>query len=100
MKRIAAWRENQLLGHPNIQSEFSLAVRSDSLISFSLDDMSHLTDFNLLKTLDALIDGWCERRALSCSVTFFASIRDRWRTRTSNSSCLHALKDVKGLSLS
>jgi hypothetical protein len=37
MKRIAAGREDQRLHDKNIQSRFSLALRSDSLILFSLD---------------------------------------------------------------
>jgi len=30
----------------------------------SLADISHSVEFNLFKTLDCLINGWCERRAL------------------------------------
>jgi len=38
------------------------AIR-DSALS-SLADIPHSMDFNLFKTLDGLIDGWCERREL------------------------------------
>ena len=38
------------------------AVRRSS--PSSLADIPHSTEFNLLKTLDGLINGWCERRAL------------------------------------
>src|SRR4026209_1495198 len=37
-------------------------VRGSSLSS--LDDIPHSMEFNLFKTLDGLINGWCERRAL------------------------------------
>jgi hypothetical protein len=30
----------------------------------SIDDIPHSMEFNLFKTLDGLINGWCERRAL------------------------------------
>ena len=39
------------------------AIR-DSALS-SLGDIPHSMEFNLLKTLDGLINGWCERRELS-----------------------------------
>ena len=38
------------------------AIR-DSALS-SLADIPHSMEFNLLKTLDGLINGWCERRTL------------------------------------
>jgi hypothetical protein len=38
------------------------AIR-DSALS-SLADIPHSMEFNLFKTLDGLINGWCERRAL------------------------------------
>ena len=38
------------------------AIRGSSLSS--LADIPHSTEFNLFKTLDGLINGWCERRAL------------------------------------
>jgi hypothetical protein len=38
------------------------AVRGSSLSS--LADIPHSVEFNLSKTLDGLINGWCERRAL------------------------------------
>jgi hypothetical protein len=38
------------------------AIRSSSLSS--LADIPHSMEFNLFKTLDGLIDGWCERREL------------------------------------
>jgi len=38
------------------------AIR-DSALS-SLADIPHSMEFNLSKTLDGLIDGWCERREL------------------------------------
>jgi hypothetical protein len=37
-------------------------VRGSSLSS--LDGIPQSVEFNVFKTLDALIDGWCERRAL------------------------------------
>jgi hypothetical protein len=37
-------------------------VRGSSLSS--LDDIPHSMEFNLFKTLDGLVNGWCERRAL------------------------------------
>ena len=38
------------------------AIRGSSLSS--LTDIPHLIEFNLFETLDDLINGWCERRAL------------------------------------
>ena len=38
------------------------ATRGSSLSS--LADIPHAIEFNLFKTLDGLINGWCERRAL------------------------------------
>jgi hypothetical protein len=38
------------------------AIRSSSLSS--LADIPHSIEFNLFKTLDGLINGWCERREL------------------------------------
>ena len=38
------------------------AIRGSSISS--LADLPHSMEFNLFKTLDRLIDGWCERRAL------------------------------------
>jgi hypothetical protein len=38
------------------------AIRGSSLSS--LADIPHSMEFNLFKTLDGLINGWCERRAL------------------------------------
>jgi hypothetical protein len=38
------------------------AIRGSSLSS--LADIPHSTEFNLFKTLDGLIKGWCERREL------------------------------------
>jgi hypothetical protein len=38
------------------------SVRGSSLSS--LDDIPHSMEFNLFKTLDGLINGWCERQAL------------------------------------
>ena len=38
------------------------AIR-DSALS-SLADIPHSMEFNLFKTLDGLINGWCERREL------------------------------------
>jgi len=38
------------------------AIRESSFSS--LTDIPHSVEFNLLKTLDGLINGWCERRAL------------------------------------
>jgi hypothetical protein len=37
-------------------------VRGSSLSS--LADIHHSMEFNFFKTLDGLINGWCERRAL------------------------------------
>ena len=43
----------------------NLAIEAvcDSSLS-SLDGIPQSMEFNLFKTLDSLIDGWCERRAL------------------------------------
>ena len=43
----------------------NLAIEAvcDSSLS-SLDDIPHSMEFHLFKTLDRLINGWCERRAL------------------------------------
>ena len=38
------------------------AIRGSSLSS--LADIPHSMEFNLFKTLDGLISGWCERREL------------------------------------
>ena len=38
------------------------AIRGSSLSS--LPDIPHSMEFNLFQTLDGLINGWCERRAL------------------------------------
>ena len=38
------------------------AIRGSSLSS--LADIQHSMEFNLFKTLDGLINGWCERREL------------------------------------
>ena len=38
------------------------AIRGSSLSS--LGDIPHSVEFSLFKTLDGLIDGWCERREL------------------------------------
>ena len=38
------------------------AIRGSSLSS--LPDIPHSMEFNLFKTLDGLINGWCERREL------------------------------------
>jgi hypothetical protein len=38
------------------------AIRGSSFSS--LTDIPHSVEFNLFKTLDGLINGWCERRAL------------------------------------
>ena len=38
------------------------AIRGSSLSS--LADLPHSMEFNLFKTLDGLINGWCERREL------------------------------------
>ena len=45
--------------------EKNLAIDTirDSALS-SLADIPHTMEFNLFKTLDGLIDGWCERREL------------------------------------
>jgi hypothetical protein len=41
------------------------AIRGSSFSSIeSLADIPHSIEFNLFKTLDGLINGWCERREL------------------------------------
>lgn len=63
----------------------------------SLDDMSHSTDFDLFKTLDGLIDRWCERRALKplrYMLRAYPGVLDHTDQKFE---LLDALKDVKGL---
>jgi hypothetical protein len=56
-----------------------------------------MRDFNLFKTLDALIDGWCERRALKPLHYILRAYPAVLAHTDQKFELLDALKDVKGL---
>ena len=72
-------------------------VRSSSLSS--LDGIPQSTEFNLFKTLDGLIDGWCERRALRPLAYLLSAYPGVFVHADQQFQLLEALKNLKGLRL-
>ena len=58
---------------------------------------SRSTEFDLFKTLDTLIDGWCERRALKPLGYLLRKYPGPLAHTDQQFELLDALKDVKGL---
>ena len=70
-------------------------VRGSSLSS--LDDIPHSMEFNLFKTLDGLINGWCERRALRPLAYLLPAYPGVVVHADQQFQLLEALKNLKGL---
>ena len=70
-------------------------VRSSSLSS--LDGIPQSTEFNLFKTLDGLIDGWCERRALRPLAYLLSAYPGVFVHADQQFQLLEALKNLKRL---
>ena len=71
------------------------AVRRSS--PSSLADIRHSTEFNLLKTLDGLINGWCERRALRPLAYLLPDYPEVFAHTDQQFQLLEALKNLKRL---
>lgn len=65
----------------------------------SLGDIAHPMEFNLSKTLDALISGWCERRALLPLAYLLPAYRGVCAHPDQQFELLEALKNLKRLCL-
>jgi len=72
-------------------------VRSSPLSS--MDDIAHSMEFNLSKTLDHLINGWCERRALLPLAYLLPASRGICAHTDQQFELLEALKNLKRLCL-
>ena len=70
-------------------------VRGSSLSS--LDDIPHSMEFNLFKTLDGLIDGWCERRELRPLAYLLSAYPGVFVHADQQFQLLEALKNLKRL---
>jgi hypothetical protein len=70
-------------------------VRGSSLSS--IDDIPHSMEFNLLKTLDGLINGWCERRALRPLAYLLPDYPGVFAHADQQFQLLEALKNLKRL---
>ena len=64
---------------------------------FALDDIPSSMDFDLFKTLDRLIDAWCERRALRPLSFLLAAYPGVFAQSVQEFELLEALKNVKRL---
>jgi hypothetical protein len=64
---------------------------------FALDDIPSLMEFDLFKTLDRLIDAWCERRALRPLAFLLAAYPGVFTQPVQEFELLDALKNVKRL---
>src|SRR5215813_1607989 len=75
-----------------------LAVEQVRGLSFSfLDDISHSIEPDLGKTLDRLINGWCERRALRPLAFLLAAYPGIDKHPVREFELLEALKNLKSL---
>jgi len=79
-------------------NNFAIETVCDSSLS-SLDGIPQSMEFNLFKTLDSLIDGWCERRALRPLAYLLSAYPGVFVHADQQFQLLEALKNLNRLSL-